>query len=149
MHYCKRDFQQPSNQRKKLGISERATLIQASSNLAVKSVSGRASTKPPCCTLLKLSGRPLHQHARRTIDPGPDHAGITRQSPDWVIHRVFDPACLEFEIKDRFGQPVVPREWFLVPLFVIDEAIKKIRDGTISTVRYDPKSASLVEDVRS
>jgi hypothetical protein len=35
MHYCKRDFQQPSNQRKKLGISERATLIQASSILAV------------------------------------------------------------------------------------------------------------------
>jgi hypothetical protein len=38
---------------------------------------------------------------------------------------VFDPACLDIEIKDRFGQPVVPREWFLVPLFVIDEVVEK------------------------
>jgi hypothetical protein len=26
---------------------------------------------------------------------------------------------LDIEIKDRFGQPVIPREWYLVPLFVI------------------------------
>jgi hypothetical protein len=33
-----------------------------------------------------------------------------------LIHRVFEPAqLLDIEIKDRFGNPVVPREWFLVP----------------------------------
>jgi hypothetical protein len=62
-----------------------------------------------------------------------------------VIHRVFGSARLDIEIKDRFGQPVVAREWFLVPLFVIDEAVEKIRAGTISSFRYDPKSASLIE----
>ena len=62
-----------------------------------------------------------------------------------MIHRVFEPARLDIQIKDRFGRPVVVREWFLVPLLVIDEAVKKIRDGTISEFRYDPKSASLVE----
>ena len=70
---------------------------------------------------------------------------ISRMKLENLIHRVFDPARLDIEIKDRFGQPVVPHEWFLVPLFVIDEAVKKIRDGTISNLRYDPKSASLVE----
>jgi len=25
--------------------------------------------------------------------------------------------------------PVVPRDWFLVPLFVIDEAVNQIKDG--------------------
>jgi Meiotically up-regulated gene 113 len=74
---------------------------------------------------------------------------ISRVKLEKLIHRVFEPACLHIEIKDRFGQPVVPREWFLVPLFVIDEAVEKIRNGTISDFRYDPKSASLVEDVRS
>jgi hypothetical protein len=54
---------------------------------------------------------------------------ISRTKLEKLIHRVFDPACLDIEIKDRFGNPVVPREWFLVPLFVIDEAVEKIRDG--------------------
>jgi hypothetical protein len=70
---------------------------------------------------------------------------IGRSKLEKLIHRVFDPARLDIEIKDRFGNPVVPREWFLVPRFVIDEAVEKIKDGTISSFRYDPKSASLVE----
>ncbi len=60
-----------------------------------------------------------------------------------VIHRVFGAARLDIEIKDRFGRPVVPREWFLVPLFIIDEAIGRIRDGTITGYAYDPTTASL------
>ena len=70
---------------------------------------------------------------------------ISRVKLENLIHRVFDSARLDIEIKDRFGHPVVPREWFLVPLFVIDEAVKKIRDGTISSFIYDPKAASLIE----
>jgi hypothetical protein len=60
-----------------------------------------------------------------------------------LIHRVFEPASLDIEIKDRFGQPVKAREWFLVPLFVIDEAVEKIKDGTISNFVYDPNLAVL------
>jgi hypothetical protein len=70
---------------------------------------------------------------------------IGRSKLEKLIHRVFDPARLDIEIKDRFGNPVVPREWFLVPRFVIDEAVEKIKDGTISSLRYDPKTASLVD----
>ena len=32
-----------------------------------------------------------------------------------IIHRIFDPARLDIEVKDRFGHPMIPREWFLVP----------------------------------
>jgi hypothetical protein len=70
---------------------------------------------------------------------------IKRTKLENLIHRFFEPARLDIEIKDRFGNPVVPREWFLVPRFVIDEAVEKIRDGTISCFRYDPKSAALVK----
>ncbi|MCB5412479.1 GIY-YIG nuclease family protein, partial [Pseudogemmobacter sp. CC-YST710] len=42
-----------------------------------------------------------------------------------LIHRIFGSAQLDIEIADRFGRPVIPREWFLVPLFVIDEAVQK------------------------
>jgi hypothetical protein len=65
-----------------------------------------------------------------------------------VIHRVFSPARLDVEIKDRFGQPIVPREWFLVPLFAIDEAVGKIKDGTITGYVYDPKTAKLTQASR-
>jgi hypothetical protein len=72
---------------------------------------------------------------------------ISRTKLEQLIHRVFNAARLDIEIKDRFGHPIIPHEWFLVPLFVIDEAVEKIRNGTISNFRYDPKSASLVKAV--
>ncbi len=73
---------------------------------------------------------------------------INRTKLENVIHRVFSPARLDVEIKDRFGQPIVPREWFLVPLFAIDEAVGKIKDGTITGYVYDPKTAKLTQASR-
>lgn len=74
---------------------------------------------------------------------------ISRTKLEKLVHRVFEPARLDIEIRDRFGNPVVPREWFLVPLFVIDEAVEKIKDGTIAHFRYDPKLAALIEAHKS
>lgn len=70
--------------------------------------------------------------------------GINRTKLENLFHRIFAGAQLDLVIKDRFGHPVKPKEWFLVPLLVIDEAVKRIRDGTITQYRYDPKTASLV-----
>jgi hypothetical protein len=69
---------------------------------------------------------------------------INRAKLENLIHRVFEPARLDIEIKDRFGNPVTPREWFLVPLFVIDETVDRIRNGTITDYTYDPQAAALV-----
>jgi hypothetical protein len=69
---------------------------------------------------------------------------INRTKLENLIHRIFDAARLDIEIKDRFGQLVIPREWFLVPLFVVDEAVDRIKDGTITGYVYDPKAAALV-----
>jgi hypothetical protein len=72
-------------------------------------------------------------------------ANINRTKLENIFHRIFAPAQLELTIDDRFGRPVRPREWFLVPLHVINEAVERIRDGTITNVIYDPKTAMLVE----
>ena len=69
---------------------------------------------------------------------------VNRAKLESLIHKVFGAARLNVEIKDRFGQPIVPKEWFLVPLFAIDEAVGRIKDGTITGHVYDPKSARLV-----
>ena len=68
---------------------------------------------------------------------------INRVKLENLLHRIFERARLEIEIKDRFGHPVVPREWFLVPLFAINEAVERIRDGSIKGLSYDPVTASL------
>jgi hypothetical protein len=68
---------------------------------------------------------------------------VARSRLENLIHRIFGAARLDIEIKDRFDNPIVPREWFLVPLFVIDEVIEKIKDGTITGYVYDPTTASL------
>ena len=70
---------------------------------------------------------------------------INRTKLENLIHRIFEPGRLEIEIMDRFGRPAVPREWFLVPLFVVEEAVEKIKDGTISSYVYDPKAAKLLK----
>lgn len=68
---------------------------------------------------------------------------INRTKLEKLIHRFFERAQLDIQIKDRFGQPVVPREWFLVPLFVIDELVEKIKDGTIGECFYNVENAEL------
>jgi len=70
---------------------------------------------------------------------------INRTKLENLIHRVFDPARVDIVIQDRFGNPVVPREWFLVPIFVVDEAVERIKNGTITEYVYDPKAARLVQ----
>ena len=73
-----------------------------------------------------------------------DLSNINRTKLENLLHRFFEPAKLNIEIKDRFGNPIVPREWFLVPLFVVDEVVERIKDGTITNYIYDHQAASLV-----
>lgn len=72
-------------------------------------------------------------------------AGINRTRMESLFHRLFAPARLSITINDRFGRPVQPEEWFLVPLFVIDEAVARIKDSSITGYIYDPSSAKLVK----
>ncbi len=69
---------------------------------------------------------------------------LNRTKLENLFHRLFGAAQLDLTIEDRFGRPVRPREWFLVPLHVIDEAVRRILDGSIAGVFYDPETARLV-----
>lgn len=69
---------------------------------------------------------------------------INRSKLEHLIHRVFGPAQLDLQIPDRFGRMIKPREWFLVPIGVINEAVDRIRDGSITNFRYNVDEARLV-----
>lgn len=62
-----------------------------------------------------------------------------------LFHKLFASAKLDIEMKDRFGKPYKPREWFLVPLEAIKEAVERLKDGTLSDYVYDLKVAVLVK----
>lgn len=68
---------------------------------------------------------------------------INRVKLENLLHRIFASARLDIEIKDRFGHLVTPCEWFLVPLFAIDEAVERVRNGSIKGLCYNPHTASL------
>ena len=53
-----------------------------------------------------------------------------------LIHTFFGNTCLEIEISDKNGSIHRPREWFIVPLEVIDRAIKLIINGQIINYIY-------------
>lgn len=68
---------------------------------------------------------------------------INRIRMENLFHRLFSRAQIELTILDRFGNPVQPKEWFLVPLHVIDEAVESIRNGSITKKVYNPETARL------
>lgn len=60
-----------------------------------------------------------------------------------LLHKFFDAARLDLQLKDRFGFEVEPREWFLLSLPIIGEAIEKLIAGTLPQYRYDPSESRI------
>ncbi len=71
---------------------------------------------------------------------------VNRKRLEALIHRVLGGVRFNIEIPDRFGKPVRPREWFLVPLPIVDEIVNGITDGSIAGKVYDPSRAALVRE---
>lgn len=71
---------------------------------------------------------------------------VNRKRLEALLHRVLERVRFHIEISDRFGKPVRPREWFLVPLPIIDEIVAGITDGSIAGKIYDPTKAALVPE---
>jgi len=69
---------------------------------------------------------------------------IDKVKLEHLLHGFFADARLDIEITDRFGKKVKPREWFLLPIEVIAEAISRLQDGSIVDYRFDPDEASIV-----
>lgn len=70
---------------------------------------------------------------------------IHPQKLENVIHKFFAPARAHITITDRFGKPISPREWFLLPLPPIRQAIHRIQDGTITDYQYDIHTAQIIK----
>lgn len=62
---------------------------------------------------------------------------VNIQKLEGLIHRFFAEACLDIDLYDKSGNRYIPREWFVVPLHVIDEVIQLLLNGNIVNYKYD------------
>ena len=62
-----------------------------------------------------------------------------------LIHRFFDKSCLNIEITDKNGKNYFPKEWFIAPITVIENAIELIIKGEIVNYSYDKNSESILK----
>lgn len=71
-------------------------------------------------------------------------ANINRVKLERLLQRFFAPARIDLRLQDRFGSGVEPREWFLVPISVIEEAVQLILQGSLHEHFYDTATAQIL-----
>ncbi len=59
-----------------------------------------------------------------------------------LLHQFFAHANLQVEVV--LGRPVVPKEWFVVPLDLVEEGVRRILDRSIVNYRYDSVSRKIL-----
>ena len=70
---------------------------------------------------------------------------INRVKLERLIQRIFADARLSITIKDRFGNPVQPNEWFMLTRNAIEQAVNLIQSGEIQNYTYDAKTTEFVK----
>jgi hypothetical protein len=66
------------------------------------------------------------------------------QKLEQLLHTFFRGSCLEVDVFDKNGQRHTPREWFIAPLYIIEQAIKLIISGEVVKYRYDAAGEEIV-----
>lgn len=68
---------------------------------------------------------------------------MNTQKFEHLLHRFFAQVCLNVDVFDDKGRRITPREWFVVPLPIIEKAIQHIISGDIVNWEYDSQLKSL------
>ena len=74
---------------------------------------------------------------------------INPQKFEQLLHRFFGEVCLNVYIHDTKGRRLTPREWFVVPLPIINEAIDLIFNGKIINYCYEKTLQILREKLKN
>ena len=69
---------------------------------------------------------------------------MNTQSFESLLHRLFAAVCLDIDLYDADGKRVIPREWFVVPLNVINEAVELFISGGIVNYKFDINKNELI-----
>ena len=70
---------------------------------------------------------------------------MNTQKVESLIHRFFGHTCLEIDVFDNNEIRHTPREWFIVPLKAIEQAILLLISGDIINYTYDKDNEVLIK----
>jgi predicted PhzF superfamily epimerase YddE/YHI9 len=66
------------------------------------------------------------------------------QKLEQLLHYFFGNSCLEIDVFDEKGKRHTPREWFIAPFEVIEQAIELIINGKIVNYKYDNENFTII-----
>jgi hypothetical protein len=67
------------------------------------------------------------------------------QKLEQLLHNFFGKACLNIDVFDENKKRHTPREWFIAPIEVIEQAIELIITGAIINYFYDQKNQIIIK----
>src|SRR5690606_12714322 len=70
---------------------------------------------------------------------------MNTQKFEQLIHNFFGNSCLELDVFDEKGKRHSPREWFIAPIEVIEQAIELIINGKIMKYKYDAVNSTIIK----
>ncbi|MFA6365176.1 MAG: GIY-YIG nuclease family protein [Candidatus Paceibacterota bacterium] len=70
---------------------------------------------------------------------------INPQKFERLVHRFFNNSCLDLVITDKSGSQYIPKEWFVVPIVVIQKTIELIIKGEIINYFYDKETQTIIK----
>lgn len=92
-----------------------------------------ASTDP---TFLMADVMPVIEYRTLNLNP---------QKAELLLHTFFAEACLNIDVFDESGNRHMPREWFIVPLHLIEAAVTLLISGEIVNYKYDASAQGIVQ----
>ena len=101
------------------------------------------STTPVNHRIKNASKEPTYLLADVDIVSSYKTYNLNAQKFEHLVHRFFSEVCLNVDIHDAKGRRITPREWFVVPLPIIDKAISLILSGEIVNWAYDRATQNL------
>jgi hypothetical protein len=70
---------------------------------------------------------------------------LNPQKLESLLHTFFGSDCLNIDIFDNNKKRHTPREWFIAPFFVVENAIELIIAGKITNYKYDPENEVIIK----
>ena len=130
-----------SKSEKKVKIEEREQKIGNIKNLYKIGY----STNPVKERIQNAENEPTYLMGKVSIVSEFECYNMNTQKLESLLHKFFSKSCLDVEIENSEGKRHIPREWFIVPLPVIEEAIHLLMDGTIVKYNFDFKDQTIVK----
>ncbi|MDE3016271.1 MAG: GIY-YIG nuclease family protein [Pseudomonadota bacterium] len=103
------------------------------------------STMPVAERIKNAAQEPTYLNAPVKIISAYQCYNLNPQKLEQLLHTFFGKACLDVDLYDREGKRYVPREWFIAPREVIEQAVTLLINGEIVHYQYDADKQEIVE----